>query len=242
MNGPGTGVRWVIAVGTICLVLGLAFTAVFNPFFIHAALDAAGSAAILGLDTRTTHAVSDRTIIEMLVGPGTFAFAATPGGPRFYDAAEAAHLRDAATLLHLFGGLVLVGVLGLLLTLGPRRREPRAWRSVRAGALALAAAFAALALFFASAFDTAFTLFHEIFFPQGNWAFDSATERMVQLYPTPFWELTSMALATGTLVLSALLALIATWRLHALQRERLARARAAEEDASSPASVQGTGR
>ncbi len=242
MNGPGTGVRWVMALGTVCLVLGLAFAAVFNPFFIHAALDAAGSAAILGLDRQTTHAVSDRTIAEMLVGPGTFAFAATPGGPRFYDAAEAAHLRDAATLLHLFGGLVLVGVLGLLLTLGPWRREPRAWRAVRAAALGLAAAFAALALFFALAFDTAFTLFHEIFFPQGNWAFDSATERMVQLYPTPFWELTSMALATGTLVVSVLLALIATWRLHALRRDRLARAQAAEEDASSPALVQGTGR
>ncbi len=242
MNGPGTGVRWVIAVGTACLLLGLAFAAVFNPFFIHAALDAAGSAAILGLDTQTTHAVSDRTIAEMLVGPATFAFAATPGGPRFYDAAEAAHLRDAATLLHLFGGVVFVGVLGLLLTLLPRRREPRAWRAVRAGALALAAAFAALAVFFGLAFDTAFTLFHEIFFPQGNWAFDSATERMVQLYPTPFWELTAMALAAGTLVLSALLALIATWRLHALQRERLARTRAVQEGAPNPAVVHGTGR
>ena len=45
-----------------------------------------------------------------------------------------------------------------------------------------------LTVLFLVAFDAAFTLFHEIFFPGGNWAFDFATERLVQLYPIPFWQ------------------------------------------------------
>ncbi|MFI5255472.1 MAG: DUF1461 domain-containing protein, partial [Candidatus Limnocylindrales bacterium] len=60
---------------------------------------------------------------------------------------------------------------------------------------------------FLVAFDPAFTLFHEIFFPGGNWSFDPATDHMVQLYPIPFWQLTSAVL--GGLVIG--LGLVARW-------------------------------
>ena len=49
-------------------------------------------------------------------------------------------------------------------------------------------AFVVIGALFLVAFDAAFTLFHEIFFPGGNWSFDFATERLVQLYPIPFWQ------------------------------------------------------
>ena len=32
-------------------------------------------------------------------------------------------------------------------------------------------------------FEPAFTLFHELFFPGGNWQFDPRTDRLVQLFP-----------------------------------------------------------
>ncbi len=83
--------------------------------------------------------------------------------------------------------------------------------------MAFAVVFAAVGLFFAVAFDTAFTLFHEIFFPQGNWEFNAATEKMVQLYPTPFWEIISMTLAALILVLCAVAWLLATLRLRSLE-------------------------
>jgi hypothetical protein len=57
-----------------------------------------------------------------------------------------------------------------------------------------------------------------VFFPQGNWEFNSATERMVQLYPTPFWELISMTLAVLVLALCALAWLLATIRARSLSR------------------------
>lgn len=214
----GTLRRIAIGAGTALAVLGVAIIVLLDPLYTHAALDAAGSASILGLDTATTHAMSDRTIAEMVFGPATFEFTATSGGPRFYDAAEASHLRDARNVLYLFLGVVALGVVALLVGLLPRRRDPRAWRAVQAGSVVLAAAFAALGLFFALAFEPAFTLFHEVFFPQGNWEFDTATERMVQLYPTPFWELTAMMLAVLVLALCAAAWLVGRNRVRALER------------------------
>ena len=52
-----------------------------------------------------------------------------------------------------------------------------------------------LGLFFAVFFDRAFTLFHQLFFAQGSWTFDPATDRLVQLFPEQFWTETSVAIA-----------------------------------------------
>jgi uncharacterized membrane protein len=56
------------------------------------------------------------------------------------------------------------------------------------------------------AFDPLFELFHRVFFPQGDWAFDPGSQRLVQLYPFRFWQV--MAAALG--VLSVLLG-VARW-------------------------------
>jgi uncharacterized membrane protein len=72
-------------------------------------------------------------------------------------------------------------------------RNPLNWLAVARGGLWLAMVLVALGIFAALAFDTAFTLFHEIFFPGGNWAFP-ATSTLIRLYPTDFWELSSAAL------------------------------------------------
>ena len=57
------------------------------------------------------------------------------------------------------------------------------------------------------AFDPLFTLFHQVFFPAGGWAFDPSTQRLVQLYPVAFWQVT--AAAFGLLLL--LLGTVAWW-------------------------------
>ena len=65
--------------------------------------------------------------------------------------------------------------------------------------------------FFAVAFDHAFLLFHEIFFPQGNFLF-AADSNLLRLFPEGFWF--ESALAAGLLiVVSALAVTIAGWRL-----------------------------
>jgi uncharacterized membrane protein len=67
----------------------------------------------------------------------------------------------------------------------------------------------------AVAFDAAFEVFHRLFFAAGTYNFDPQTYRLVQLFPDAFWSETTMAVGALTLVLSLVVALIATRRLRA---------------------------
>src|SRR3972149_632339 len=128
-------------------------------------------------------------------GPGTFAFSMREGGPRFLDAAEASHLRDVRVVL--FGLLLILGTAVAVLVVGfvRARRSAWFWAAVRAGAAIVVAGFTLIGVVLVVAFDAAFTLFHLVFFPGGNWSFDPTRQRMVQLYPTPFWEYAAASLA-----------------------------------------------
>jgi integral membrane protein (TIGR01906 family) len=197
----------LVGTASALVILALAVMPLLTPLFIHAALDAADSAGRLGVATAETHQLSDRTVAELVWGPATFSFAG-PSGEPFYDAAEAGHLRDARLVL--WALLIAAGVSAVLIGVRLARDRDRrpTWRAIARGALVLAVAMAAIGVFFLLAFDAAFELFHRIFFPGGNWAFDPTTERLVQLYPIPFWQLTSAAL--GALVIALALA---TWAL-----------------------------
>jgi hypothetical protein len=165
--------------GVLCVALLLLLT----PVWTHFAIDASGGWQVTG-QRASAHALSDRLVGELFTGPGTFADLAPD---------EAAHMRDVRLVL--YGFLVLsalsVAFVGIVLVRAPR--NPLNWLAVARGGLWLAMVLVALGIFAALAFDTAFTLFHEIFFPGGNWAFP-ATSTLIRLYPTDFWELSSAAL------------------------------------------------
>ncbi len=198
-------VGWVLAFGvalaTMVVIVAFAVLALMIPIYMHGALDRAGSPGFLGVAPAQAHELSDATVSELLFGPGTFVIAFGAGGPSFYDAAEASHLRDARTVL--YGLLALAGLSIVILAVGVSRsrRVARLWRAISVGAGVLAIAFVVIGVLFLVAFDAAFTLFHEIFFPGGNWSFDFATERLVQLYPIPFWQEATMVL--GGIVIAA---------------------------------------
>jgi integral membrane protein (TIGR01906 family) len=170
-------------------ILALAILPLLTPFFVHAGLDAASSEQYLRLDRASTAALSDRTVSELVFGPGTFAFPGPDGAP-FYSAAEAAHLRDARVLLI---GFLALGVLSLAFV-GVSLLRGRRWNAVARGAAGLAVATVVIGVVGFFAFEPVFELFHQIFFPGGNWAFDNATSHMVQLYPYAFWELAAAGL------------------------------------------------
>jgi integral membrane protein (TIGR01906 family) len=195
----------LVGAATALVILAAALLVLLQPTYIHAALGQAGSASVLGITPGQAEALSDRTVTELIAGPGTFAFAGPSGSP-FYDPAEAAHLRDARMVLWLFLGLSGVALVGLLATLASPARRAWAWRAIRRGAAALAVGMALIGAFFLIAFDLAFELFHRIFFPGGNWAFDPSTQRLVQLYPIAFWQVTAAALGGLAIGLAA-----ATW-------------------------------
>jgi integral membrane protein (TIGR01906 family) len=208
----------VIAISAALLILGLAVALMLTPVYIHAALDDAGSAAFLGVTPAQAHDLSDRTVGELLFGPGTFAFPMEEGGPSFYDAAEASHLRDARAVFYGFLAAVVAALVVLAAGVVRSGRAAPFWRAVSRRALGLSAAFAIVGALFLVAFDAAFTLFHKVFFPGGNWSFDPRTEHMVQLYPIPFWERTTTVLGALAIVLGLAVWWLARDRAVALER------------------------
>ena len=201
-DGPGPAglVRRVATfIGTLLVILALAVLPLLTPLFIHPTLDAAASAELLHLDPAIVHELSDRSVAELVLGPGAFTFLGPDGQP-FYDAAERGHLADARSLLWLclVAGAISAIVLGAALARASAGRRAQLWRQVsRAGATA-AVAVAVLGTVSLLAFGTLFSLFHQVFFPAGNWSFDPTTQRLVQLYPFGFWQVA--AAAFGTLV------------------------------------------
>lgn len=202
---PGPLLRAGIFVATILAIVALAVLPLLTPWFTHAALDSTNAAAHLGVAPDVAARLSDRSIEELVAGPGDFAFAGPDGRP-FYDEAERGHLRDARVLLWLClgaGGISLAFlVVAILRAAGTRRRA--LWDVVGRAGLCTALAVVVIGVISLVAFDQVFTLFHQVFFPAGNWAFDPSTQRLVQLYPFAFWQVASGAF--GALVLGVGLA------------------------------------
>jgi hypothetical protein len=198
-----------VAIGTMIIVVAVGVLSLTTPIYVHGALDRAGAPRFLGVSPVEAHALSDATVGELLLGPGSFIIPFGTSGGSLYDAAEASHLRDARTVL--YGLLALAGFSVVVLSVGfaRSRRQARYWRAVAAGSGFLVVAFVVIGALFLVAFDAAFTLFHEIFFPGGNWAFDFATQRLVQLYPIPFWEEAVQALGVIVVGLGVVVGLLA---------------------------------
>jgi uncharacterized membrane protein len=68
----------------------------------------------------------------------------------------------------------------------------------------------AIGLFAALAWDSAFTLFHELLFPPGTWSFPPDST-MIILYPPDFWFDAAMIAGALVLATSAVLS-YAGWR------------------------------
>jgi integral membrane protein (TIGR01906 family) len=188
---------------TVLVIVAFSLLPLLTPWVMHAGLDAADSPAWLGLSATATHELSDQTVDELVFGPGTWQLVA-PNGTPFYDAAEVQHLRDVRDLLwltFLVGGLSAL----LILVLVERVRDPDdVIRAVGLGGAVTAVGVVVLGLIGLVAFDPLFDLFHRVFFPAGDWAFDPRTQRLVQLYPLAFWQIMAAALAVLMVVLGTI--------------------------------------
>ena len=173
----------LVAPASALVIAAAALLLLMAPPWMHFALDASG-----GSNSQATPALaymlSDDTVAELLLGPGTFA--------RF-TAGEAAHMRDVRLVLYVFLALAVASAALVAWRILRQPREPRTWRSIARGGAALAAAVAVLGVFAALAFGVAFELFHRILFPGGNWAFPQDS-LLIRLYPYGFWQLSAAAL------------------------------------------------
>jgi len=171
----------LVAPATMVVILAVSLLLLMTPIWMHFALVSAwapGGDAAYGLS------LSDNTVWEIFVGPGTFsAFAPDEG----------AHMRDVRVVF--WGFMVLaIASLGLIVWRVARHGgEARTWKSISRGGIALAVALLVGGVIAFVAFESAFELFHRIFFPGGNWAFP-ADSALIQLYPYAFWQLSAGAL------------------------------------------------
>ena len=174
--------RALLAAAVLVALLALTLLLFLLPPVVHALLDLSSAPALLGVEPPTAYALSDALVRDLLFGG---AFDAQLDSEVFLSAAERSHLVDVGVL---FRALVLfgTGALALLSLLTVRRRR---WvlQGVRDGAVLLGAGAALVGGAFLFAFDATFTAAHQLLFPAGNWTFNPATDRLVQLYPETFW-------------------------------------------------------
>ena len=142
-------------------------------------------------------------------------------------------MRDVRTVFAGFAVVALVAAVLLLgLVAGARRtgRPERALAAVSSGMRWLIGGIVVAGVISAVAFDAVFEIFHQVFFPGGNYSFDPRTDHLVQLFPFAFWSETTIVLGAVIIVLAAMLAVVAG------RRARAARpAVAARSNAASPA-------
>lgn len=198
----------LVAAATIVVIVGVAVIPFLSPIWVGFEQDRSGAAALTGFSPEQVHAVTDDVLHDLIVGPP--AFAQTVAGTPVFDERERVHLVEVRTVFIAFGAVVVLGALTLanarLLSHGARWYR----RAAGAGALVLAGAVVLGGIVVALAFEQAFELFHSVFFAAGTYTFDPTTERLVQFFPSQFWEETS--LAVGVLIL-AISGVVAWWGL-----------------------------
>ena len=193
----------LVPLATIVVLVALALLPLLTPSPCTPCSTPPAPTSGWGRSRRSRTALSDATVRELVLGPGTFAITAPEGGP-FYGPDEAAHLRDARLLLWLVLGAGAIAAAGLALRLVSSTDRAATWRGIARGGAIVALGTVAIGVVGWFAFEPLFELFHRIAFPGGNWAFDPRSQRLVQLYPFAFWELAAAGLGLGMVLLGGI--------------------------------------
>ncbi len=193
--------RWTIAaisLATPILIVTATLLMLFNPWWITAAQDRAGVPGITGLAADEVRRVTGSILSDVTIGPPEF-MASVDGRP-ILGPAERAHMVDVYGVLRGFALAATIAAALAVVILVRHGRDAQVWRVTARAAGVMGVVGALLAVLVTFFFDTAFLLFHLVFFPQGNFAFDPRTQRLTQLFPTPFWTESAVAavvVATG---------------------------------------------
>lgn len=145
-----------------------------------------------------------------------------PGGTvavEWFSADERAHMADVRRVFIGFEVAALFGV-ALAVVLGARaakRSRAEALLLARDAAIAAGIGTAVVAIAAAVAFDQLFLLFHEVFFPQGNFLF-GPDSNLLRLYPDPYWYGVTLRVGITFVIAMALIAIGATATLRQARR------------------------
>lgn len=129
------------------------------------------------------------------------------GSQPVLDAAERSHMQDVGIVVR---GLTAVEAVSIVVALFAGRRlgadRRRRGRFLLLAALTVGGLATLLGAAFVLAFDAAFTAFHLVFFPGGNWQFPP-TSKLIRFFPEPMWYELAMV-AGAAIVLSAAVVLL----------------------------------
>jgi integral membrane protein (TIGR01906 family) len=202
-------VGWLFAfwVGVLTLLTGPLL--LVNPLFIGWLQDRHDVADKLRISQDELDRINGEIVWDIFSG-GDFDVAFADGEP-VLDADERSHMGDVSRLVRILVILDLVAMAfaawgGRLLRIEPSRLG----RMLVIGAGGVGMATVAIGLFAVVAWDTAFTVFHELLFPPGTWAFPPDST-MILLYPPQFWFDAAMIAAALVLATAAALS-VAGWR------------------------------
>ena len=149
-----------------------------------------------------------------------------PDPGTLYTADEISHMADVRRVFDGAKILIPAGlfVMAIRLQRARSRSAEAMLQLVRDGAGGAGVTITAVGLVAAFAFDQAFLLFHEVFFPQGNFLFDPATSNLVRLYPDWYWEGITLRIGLSYIAIAATVAIAAGLGLRRARSTRLASA------------------
>jgi integral membrane protein (TIGR01906 family) len=143
-----------------------------------------------------------------------------------FNASETRHLEDVKQLLvwvNRVQELALVYVLAYVVAFFIWAREGMVRQLATQSLIGLGlgvVAIGAVGIFAATGFDAAWSQFHEIAFPNGNWEFDPDTDRLIQMFPEAFWRDAVIFLGLMIAVQAAIIAAVAAVYLFGSRGER----------------------
>jgi integral membrane protein (TIGR01906 family) len=222
----------VTGIAATLVILALAILPFLTPAWVAFGQDQAEATAWTGYTTNQLRAVTDAILADLVVGPPDFDV--TLEGAPVLDQGERQHMRDVRAVFAGFYAAAAIGALVLvaafLLARSPERRA-RLWRRLSGTGVVVAVVTVVGGLVGVAFFDQAFELFHELFFPAGSYLFDPATEKLVQIFPQPFWVDSTIGVGAVVILLAAGL----WW----LGRRRATALESRVDPASSPATATG---
>ena len=173
--------------------------------------------------------ITDRNGLVIIHGRwSTYITGGVADPPRFepplFTEDEYSHMADVRRVFDGAKLLIPAGlfVMAIRLQRARARSAEAMFRLVRDGAVAAGVVVAALGIIAALAFEQAFLLFHEVFFPQGNFLFDPATSNLVRLYPDWYWQGITFRIGLSFIVIAVAVAVAASVGLRRARSTRLA--------------------
>ena len=210
-----------IGLSTALVVVALAILPFLAPPWVSFEQGRAQAAVWTGFTDEQLRAVTDSVLHDLVLGPPDF-LASLPGETTpVLKPNERAHMRDVRGVFMGFYSVAFAAALVLavafLLTRG-RPARARLWRRLARTGTVIAVVTVVGGGIGVLVFDQAFAMFHEIFFPGGNWQFDPRNDRLVQLFPDRFWSETTVAVGITVVALSLGLRWLGARRAASLER------------------------